>query len=227
MGVTKTTLDFVNQWLKLEYKSVCEFGDQQFMYCFPYAEMSHCSVYYRSKKLKYVSIDTNEQGGALGLDLNKSIVEQGLTDKFDFLTDFGTLEHINDFYMGFKNMHDICDINGRMLHCLPALNYWLEANGAWHGTWRGTLKFFTKLGKAQGYSILRNVEDSTEFFLLDGRSLKLPPQIFVVFEKNIDNEFMSREVFEECGPIQVGPLEDSYNQWPVQFERKKKNEENN
>jgi hypothetical protein len=221
MGVTKTTLDFVNQWLKPEYKSVCEFGDQQFMYCFPQVESSYCSTYYKSKKLKYASIDMNEQGGALGLDLNKPIIEQGLSDKFDFLTDFGTLEHVNDFYMGFKNMHDLCNKHGTMLHILPANNYWLEANGAWHGTWRGTLKFFRKLGKAQGYNILRNVEDPSEFSLLDGRSLRLPPQIFVAFEKIIDNEFISREIFEECEPLQVGPLEDSYNQWPAQFERKK------
>jgi hypothetical protein len=210
MGVTKTTLDFANEWLKPEYKSVCEFGDQQFMYCFPYTEMSHCSLYYRNKKLKYVSIDMNEQGGALPFDFNKSITEQGLTEKFDFLTNFGTLEHINDFYMGFKNMHDLCNVGGRMLHCIPALHYWKEANGAWHGSWRGTIKFFSKLGKIQGYNVLRNYEDINDFTLLDGRSFRSPLQIFVVYEKINNNEFISKEIFEECGPIQIGPLE---NHW--------------
>jgi len=57
MGATRQSLDFLHTWLKPEYNSICELGDQQFMLCFPFAENSYTSLYWKNKGWRYVSID--------------------------------------------------------------------------------------------------------------------------------------------------------------------------
>src|SRR5262249_24195919 len=44
----------------------------------------------------------------------------GFTRTFDLVTNLGTLEHCFDQASGFRNMHNLTNVGGYMLHCLPS-----------------------------------------------------------------------------------------------------------
>jgi len=196
MGVTTQSLNFIQKWIKPEYKSICEFGDQQFMSCFPYDELSYTKIYWKNKGWEYLSIDLNGHGNSLMIDLNKDVI---IGKEFDVVSDFGTSEHIADFYMAFKNADKLCNIGGRMIHILPADNHWPN-----HGSWRARRPFFLKLGKAQKYIIYDVHEDPTQIGGKDS------DQIYIVYEKMIKNQFLSREEFDTFGAILKYPVETYY-----------------
>jgi len=193
MGVTRQSLDFLEGWLKPEYNSICELGDQQFMLCFPFQELSYTRTYWKNKGWRYVSIDINGYGESLMLNMNEDI---NIEEQFDVITDFGTSEHIADFFMAFKNTDKLCKVGGRMIHILPADNHWPN-----HGSWRARRPFFIKLGLAQEYIIHDVHEDPTKIGGKDS------DQIYVVYEKTKEKEFISREEFDSFGPILKYPIE--------------------
>ncbi|NJO89541.1 MAG: hypothetical protein HC831_11775 [Chloroflexia bacterium] len=193
MGVTRQTFDFLHKWLDSSYhNSVCELGDQQFLSCFPMAEKSHCSSYYRGKNMKYVSVDLNGKSDIF-LNLNK---ENDIKGQFSFVTDFGTLEHVNDFYMGLKNMDMLCELGGTMIHVLPAPGHWPN-----HGSWRAGIGFWRKFGKAQKYIIKYLNIEPTDIGGSDA------DQVYVVYEKT-GNGFISREEFNTFGAYMEFELEE-------------------
>jgi hypothetical protein len=194
MGVTYQSFEYFHKWFNKEkHKSICELGDQQFMLCFPYTEYSYTRTYFENNNIEYDSIDLNGLGKSLMLDLN---IDIEIKKQYDFITDFGTLEHVADYYMGFKNTDKLCKVKGIMLHILPAVNHWPD-----HGSWRGDRVFYIKLGKTQNY-IIRDVH--TEPTKIGGPT---SDQIYVVYEKTEEKEFMSKETFNSFGPIRINEPE--------------------
>ena len=194
MGVTSQTFEYFHKWFRKEqHRSVCELGDQQFMLCFPYKEYSYTRSYFNNNRIEYDSIDLNGLGESLQLDLNTDIE---IKRQYDFITDFGTLEHVSDYYMGFKNTDRLCKVGGIMMHILPALNHWPD-----HGSWRGKRAFYIKLGKAQNYEIKDVHEEPTKIGGIDS------DQIYIVYEKTEEREFISRETFDSFGPIRINDPE--------------------
>jgi hypothetical protein len=200
MGVTAQIFYFLNTWFNKDvHTSVCELGDQRFMCCFPFSEYSHTRSYFENFGVEYDSIDLNGQGGALVLNLNDDIE---IKKQYDVVTNFGTLEHINDFYMGFKNMHKLCKYGGLMIHIIPALNHWPG-----HGSWRGDMPFYIKIGKTQKYTIKDLHIEPT--YISPGNPCD---QVHIVYEKSEENEFMTREVFNSFNPVQIAEPE-FYDDW--------------
>ena len=200
MGVTNQIFYFFHLWFNKDvHKSVCELGDQRFMCCFPYEEGSHTRKYYEKLGINYDSIDLNGQGGALVLNLNDDIE---IKKQYDVVTNFGTLEHVNDFYMGFKNMHKLCNYGGLMIHIIPALNHWPG-----HGSWRADLRFFVNIAKEQKYNMKDLHIEPT--YISPGNPAD---QVHIVYEKTEENEFMSRETFDSFGPILLNEPE-IYDDW--------------
>lgn len=192
MGVTTQSFQYLNRWIRPTDKSICELGDQQFMLCFPFEELSYTRVYWKNKGWKYLSIDLNGYGDSLMADLNENIT---LEEQFDIITDFGTCEHIADYYMAFKNVDKLCKIGGLMVHILPADNHWPN-----HGSWRAKRSFYIKLGRAQEYNIYDVHEEPTRIGGVDS------DQIYVVYEKTKEG-FIDRELFNSFGPILKYPIE--------------------
>jgi hypothetical protein len=195
MGVTSQTFQFMMNWLTDDHKSICEFGDQQFLSCPPMAEKSYTRNYWKNKGYDYDSIDINGFGDSILMDLNVEVLEH--KKQYDFLTDFGTFEHVNNFYMALKNMHNFCKVGGMMVHILPALGHWPN-----HGSWRAQRPFWIKLGKANGYKIRDVHEDKTWIGGHDS------DQIYIVYEKMEDKEFVNKETFDTFGLIQAHELEE-------------------
>jgi len=194
MGVTLQTFQYMNKWLEDRHKSICEFGDQQFLSCSPFPEKQYTKTHWKNKGKEYDSMDINGFGGSILLDLN---VENPVEKQYDFLTDFGTFEHVNNFYMALKNMHNFCKVGGLMMHILPALNHWPG-----HGTWRAQSPFWIKLGKSNEYKILDVHEERT---LIGGHT---SDQIYIIYIKEKEKEFIDKESFDTFGLVKSYDFEE-------------------
>ncbi len=83
------------------------------------------------------SFDASEYESATVLhDMNKPLDH---SRQYDTVIDFGTLEHIFDLAVAFKNIAMLCKPGGSIVHSLPANNY----NG--HGFWQFSPELFFSL----------------------------------------------------------------------------------
>jgi hypothetical protein len=164
LGITKRIHSFEIASLtaaRLDYAKLrlCELGNQYFV---DLGEEVHLAKgVYSSWGVDHVSIDLNGENGALVVDLDKP-VPRALVGGFDVVTNYGTLEHANNQFQAFKNVHDICRVGGLMLHALPPPGHWPK-----HGRYYYPSLFPTRLAKACGYSIInltqRNCYSDTRF----------------------------------------------------------------
>lgn len=102
-------------------------------------------VYFNSIGYSVVSIDWHGNNNVLKLDLN-NIIDLGL--QADILTDFGTIEHVENFYSAIVNCHNFTKTNGVMIHVNPDKTY------ADHGYRYFTELFWAELGRICKYETL-------------------------------------------------------------------------
>lgn len=189
MGLTKNIIDFQEKIIKevgLQWEDIkiCELGA---MNTRTMNDIPTKRYYIEEKKvMEHISIDWNGMYGSLLLDLCLPVPEK-LLDRFHLITDFGTIEHIDNQYQVFKNTHNMCIKNGIMLHTIPTLNYW-----KFHCRYFYSKDFFLKLAILCNYKVLyleiKNCCDPPVF----KRDL-----IYVAFLKQYDYEFISEKRFNE------------------------------
>jgi len=155
----------------------CEFGNQQHMG----SGRPMRDVLQGRGVARYVSIDLNGRDGALALDLQQPVI--GETGQFDVVTNYGTLEHINEQYGAWKNMHELCVCGGRMFHALPRKGH----HRLGHGRYLYTHKFVWGLVDTCGYTVLREDE---------GGASPTHRMIYVALLKVTPDPFVSREKFD-------------------------------
>lgn len=125
MGVTSTTWDFLKKYMSLENTpNICELGDQQFMGCYGFNELSWVGDALKAQGYRYVSIDWNGFGGAIKYDLCEEIEDETLKGSFDIVTNFGTSEHVQNLYNCFRNIDYLCKVGGLMIHMVPKTGGW-------------------------------------------------------------------------------------------------------
>jgi hypothetical protein len=152
---------------------------------------------------KYVAIDVNTEKDAIALDLNMDLSEHyHFVEKFDLVTNNGTGEHIFNQYMVFKNIHNLCQVKGFMIHVLPFYGWVdhgfynfqpnlfpclaLQNNYKLHALWIGESnggrieKLDGKLSRDKGYR---------HKFALD--DWERDPMIVAIMQKKENNEFSS------------------------------------
>jgi len=122
MGIQKTVLKYeaqiLNQ-LNLHYQGIkwCELGNQ----------ITHNNKIakdeYLKKGVQHISIDINGKDGSLPINLD-SPIPFVFANQFDVITNYGTIEHVNNQYQVFKNVHEMCKTNGIMIHLFPAKGHW-------------------------------------------------------------------------------------------------------
>jgi hypothetical protein len=72
----------------------------------------------------YECIDADGLYDARVFDLNKNIQETyGFSDQFDLVTNHGTTEHCFNQFESWKNIHNLCAVEGIMIHVLPTQGY--------------------------------------------------------------------------------------------------------
>jgi len=96
--------------------------------------------------IQYACIDLNEQNNAIAWDLSESL---RTTQEFDFVMDYGTSEHVKDYYQCCQNIHDLCKIGGIIIRENPK-------NGNWPGHCYHYLdeNFYSELAQVAGYNII-------------------------------------------------------------------------
>jgi hypothetical protein len=73
------------------------------------------------------SLDVSDyENATIVLDLGKPCC---FNQRFDTIIDFGSLEHIFDAATAFRNLVDLCEMGGRIMHLLPVNN--LNGHGFW------------------------------------------------------------------------------------------------
>jgi len=144
-------------------------------------------------------IDPDGVHNAMKYDFNFDIqIEYKYKKTFDVVTNFGTAEHIFNQYLVFKNIHNLCNKNGLMIHSLPIQGA-LE-----HGLYNYQPNFFISLAKINNYHIkyigirhkdinnyaLEELDDLSKLNnLMKTIDIKTTLGIFVIYEKTLNNTF--------------------------------------
>ena len=134
-------------------------------------------------------IDIDGKKKALPLDLSVPIEDEDLLGSFDLLVGFALIEHIEDQYELFKNIHNLCRPGGVIILNGPALGFYKG-----HGTWKYDFGFFGGLLHACGYGILdaRMTPHRYGYVPWKGRQCAF----FVSYVKAENSIFVERERFE-------------------------------
>jgi len=97
---------------------------------------------------KYIAVDVNTERDAIAMDLNSDISKQyNFTEKFDLVTNNGTGEHVFNQYTLFLNAHNLCKVNGYMIHVLPFYR-WVD-----HGFYNYNPNLFPCLSYQNDYQL--------------------------------------------------------------------------
>lgn len=159
---------------------VIELGDQLM-------DVGHLTQFQRSDeyyagKADIQSIDWHGKNRALKLDLSKPIEEEF---QCDLLTNFGTVEHVEDLYNALLNVHNFTKEGGTMIHANPKTGTF-----AGHGYHFFTQDFWKALAKECKYELIETYEKSPY-------SDENPDiEVFAILKKTVGSKFPTREKFE-------------------------------
>ncbi len=200
MGLAKPIEKYEKQVLNSlgwEYKGLkwCELGNQRTY------KNEVAKEIYLSLGVEHISIDINCEDGALPIDLDKPVPFIFL-GQFDVITNYGTIDHVNNQYQVFKNVHDMCKKGGIMIHAFPLKGHWPK-----HCRYYYSEVFVKGLANACNYRIIN-------YTILDKDVCKTPNNLIAVtFKKentgiSTNNKFISKEEFYQIGGIiDTGALE--------------------
>jgi len=191
MGIVKYLKTYEENILKsldIKYKGLdwCELGDQI------YYNGVVAKTIYQSVGVNHTSIDINGKHGALALDLSKPLSDKYF-NKFDIITNYGTIEHVENQYECFKNVHNMLKIGGIAIHGVPFINNWPA-----HGRYYYSLDFFEMLARNNKYDIIDLCVLNEEFYA-HPRNL-----VAAVLKKINADEFNSREEFNSIPILDSG-----------------------
>lgn len=148
MGITAFSITLLDKVIAdYKPKNVCELGAQN-LYNTPNLPAPYADKYYVSKGIEYTSIDLNKENNCLVHDLSKPLPDE-LNNKFDLVTNFGTSEHVTDLYECYKNIHNLCKLNGIIISENPKTGNWPG-----HGFHYLDSNFYRQLADVCGYEIL-------------------------------------------------------------------------
>jgi hypothetical protein len=101
---------------------------------------------------EHVSIDLNGQDDALPFDLAKPFEIPDVVERvklFDYITDFGTSEHVSNLWQCLENLHRHAKEGTIFFHVNP-----LTKNWPGHGFWYRDEEFYEAFAKLTGYHLL-------------------------------------------------------------------------
>lgn len=138
---------------------------------------------------EHISVDWNGEDGALKIDLSKELTDW--QNYFDIVTNFGTAEHVDNQYMVYKNIHNMCRIGGAILHFVPPVGDWPR-----HCPYRYRHDFFKVLAFYNQYEIAYE-----EKVLVTNPNPRKNRHLFSSILIKKDNPFMLEQDFLNMGTI--------------------------
>lgn len=138
---------------------------------------AYAKTWFQERNIAHTSIDLNGEA-----DLNIDIINNNHNEKYDWVTDYGTIEHTNNVYLAFKNCHEWVNDGGLMIHVNPKTGNWPG-----HGNWYFTQDFYRNLADKCNYKILMLSEIAAMGNAKNGWN------VFCVLQKNQDSSFEIKE----------------------------------
>ena len=167
---------------------VCELGDQKMKW---HPDKTGKKYLLNKGVVEHISIDWHGRRGAINRNLAKPINEW--FGYFDMVTDFGTIEHVdNGQYWAFKNVHNFTRVGGVMVHALPLVGHWKG-----HCNYHYEADFFETLAYGNKYQC-----HLSKIIEIKGRRNRSQPMVCSVLVKKVDRDFMTEENFKAMGKIQ-------------------------
>lgn len=133
--------------------------------------------------IKHISFDLNGKHGAVKADLDKPLPEK-FRGIFDVITNYGTIEHVGNQYVAFKNFNDSTKVGGIMIHGFPLKGFWKN-----HCRYYYTSEFVEKLAKICNYELI-------DLRTIDYGYFVGKPMIYATLRKKKE-EFINFEEFEK------------------------------
>lgn len=173
---------------------VCELGDQRF------GSASYAKDAFEEEGARYTAIDISGRNGSLAYDLGKPL-PKNLLGQFNVVTNHGTCEHVNEHYWAFRNVHELCEVGGLMIHSMPVPGHWKLKDGSNHSRYAYTAEFASALAKACGYPILHLSVDPPN----PEEAGKDRDNVFAVFQCP-PTPFITEETFNALPFVDTGDL---------------------
>src|SRR5262249_16111951 len=203
MGVTQTVFSWSDKIVTGRFQSlsmlrVCEFGEQC---CVdmddPDLNGTACRYYYENAGVDlYLAFDLSGRNGSFKIDLCKN---HDFMPQFDIVTNYGTIEHDNDQYHAFKNMHDLSVKGGLVLHAFPAVGHWPN-----HGRYYYSLSFVSELGKGAKYQVTNIVQ--APCYRQGQESDRANCDLILAALQKQRDEFISTDLFQTLPIVDSGDL---------------------
>jgi len=205
MGITKMIRRFEKASINafdLSYINLklCELGNQSMIEVDKYGRTQTVSakLVYTAREVQHTSIDLNGNEGALVINLDNPIPDY-LLNKFDVVTNYGTVEHVNNQFQVFKNIHDMTTQNGIMIHSFPPVGQWPE-----HCRYYYTREFVKQLAKLCNYEII-SLKVLKTFIEKEYKKKDNYDFIMVTFQKT-SGKFATKDQFSKIPLVDSGDL---------------------
>jgi len=140
-------------------------------------------------EMQIVSIDNRADADrSRNLDLSKTIKDSDFEylNSADFVTDFGTIEHVKDLYYALKNVFNILKTGAKVLHSNPKIGHFPNHND-FH---KFSTKFWEVYSELAGFKILEIGEQAAY------HNEKTGMEVFVVMEKQEGAKFPAKKDFD-------------------------------
>jgi SAM-dependent methyltransferase len=132
------------------------------------------------------TIDISGRGKSLPLDLGVPIEDEDLIGSFDVIVGYALIEHIENQYELFANIHRLCKVGGLVILNGPAVGYY-----GGHGTWKYDFEFFRWLLGLSKYKALDARITYLKYFKIPGER----QAIYVSYVKTEHSVMVSRKRF--------------------------------
>jgi len=112
---------------------IFEFGDQVLLKDPSVTAKKHITNLYGNKISEYVSLDLHGKNETEVGDMREDL-SRFIYGSFDIVTNMGTSEHVQVLdkqYECFKNVHDLCKLDGFIIHEIP---FDKDIEAAWGGS---------------------------------------------------------------------------------------------
>ena len=160
MGYTNYSFEVVKDLIEQHnIKSVCDLGAQN-NFAQPLLPAPYVSEWYTGQGIEYMSIDLSGENDSKKWDLSEPLKTN---KKFDMVTDFGTSEHVKNYFQCLANMHKLCRVGGLIVHENPKTGNWPQ-----HGFHYVDKDFYIQFAKAAEYDILMLEEHPAMWNDVDG-----------------------------------------------------------
>lgn len=183
MGITAFSTQLLSEALQhVRPHKVCELGSQN-LYDKEYKELPYTNGWYEAKGIEYSCIDLNEENNAVPVDLE---TQECRLEKVEMVTDFGTSEHIRDYYNVWRYKHQLCMQGGLIISENPKIGNWPE-----HGFHYLTKEFYKELAGKMGYEIINLGEHPAMGNDTDGWN------VYCILKKTVEKDFIEEDVFNK------------------------------